>query len=247
MYRPRFRFTLLLLTLCPLMAWAQEPFFCTRGERTLYYERYIAGTDSVLQNTTLEIGAIDSSDAGRKVPYGYIKRKPDGRAMLGGRTELVARILPDGDVMVDLYRSVHHFFRKLAPHVTVTAMSDPGYFPSQMQPGDTLPDSHGVIMISFLKYQMSYTDRHVLRHEKLTTPAGTYDCIVIREHRKERSILNKMDLWMDSWYARGVGCVRQDYYDRRMRLEETELLIRDEKTPSAAALLAEPADQVGRN
>lgn len=116
-----------------------------------------------------------------------------------------------------------------------------------MQPGDTLPDSHSIIKVFLLKYRMSYTERRVLRQERLTTPAGTYDCVVIREHRKERGLLNKVDLWLDSWYARGVGAVRHDYYNKRMKLEESEILISNEQAPLTAPLLPKTADQVRGN
>lgn len=247
MHWNRLLYTLSLLTLCSWQAAAEDPYFCTTADRVLYYERYLAGSDSLLQNTTISVGAVDSSDTGRRVHYGFEMKKADGRAMLGGRTELVARILPDGLVMTDLYKGVQHFLRKLAPHVSVTSVGDPGIYPARMQPGDTLPDSHSIIKVFLLKYRMSYTERRVLRQERLTTPAGTYDCVVIREHRKERGLLNKVDLWLDSWYARGVGAVRHDYYNKRMKLEESEILISNEQAPLTAPLLPKTADQVRGN
>lgn len=249
MLRSRYLFLFFLL-LSAVVARAEEPYFCTAPGRVLYYERYLAGRDSLIQNTTISVEAVDSADAGRRVHYGFEMRKPDGRTMLGGRSELVAKVLPNGMVMTDRYRAIQHFLRRLVPHVTVTSAGDPGIFPAQMQPGDTLPDSHSMIMVAILKYKMSYTERRVLRKERLTTPAGTFDCVVIREHRKERGLLNRVDLWLDSWYARGIGAVRHDYYDKRMRLEETELLISNEKAesaPASAPLLSEMPDHVRGN
>lgn len=99
--------TMGLLLLGCLAARAGEPYFCTFGNRTLYYERYKAGTQKVIQTTTLDIGAV----------------------------------LKDG------------------------------------------PMHHG-------------------------------------------------DVWSDTWYAPGIGFVRHDSFDKKMRLESSEILLEDRRNPT---------------
>ena len=59
---------------------------------------------------------------------------------------------------------------------------------------------------------------------RITVPAGTFDCIVVREHKVERGPGRNRTTTGETWYARGIGYLRHDTYDKNLKLETTEVL-----------------------
>lgn len=219
-----------LLLLLPLVLQAQEPYFCTEGNRTLYYERYKAGARKLIQTTTLEIGKVEHSGKGRKVHYGMLLSEANGREMLGGKAQLTAQIEGNGNVWMDFGAMVKVVLQNMFPRAKITQKGDPAILPAHVHPGDTLPEAHCVVKLMGFNVTVDVTERKVLRHEQITTPAGTFNCMVVREHKVEDGPMHHNDLWSDTWYAPGVGYVRRDGYDKKMRMEYMEILIRNEKS-----------------
>ena len=165
---------------------ASEPYFWTFGNRTLYYERYKAGSEKLIQTTTLDIGA-----------------------------------------------AVKAVIQNVLPRAHITYSGGVALMPMIMEVGDVLPECHCEVKVSgFLTYHIDVTERVVLRKEILTTPAGTYDCVVVREHKVEEGPMHHWDFWSDTWYAPGIGYVRHDNFDKRMRLESIEILVEDRRYPT---------------
>lgn len=221
--------TIGLLLLSGFQVRAGEPYFCTFGNRTLYYERYKVGTDKVIQTTTLDIGSVLPDGPGKIVYYGMTLRKPNGRALYGGTANLTARIEGNGDVGMDFGATVKAVLQNLFSRAKITYSGDAAIMPAKMEVGDLLPDCHCEVKVSAFTYYIDVTERLVLRKERLTTPAGTYDCVVVREHKVEDGPMHHGDLWSDTWYAPGIGFVRHDTFDKKMRLESSEILIEDRR------------------
>jgi hypothetical protein len=215
-----------------LAARAGEPYFPTIGNRTLYYERYKAGTNKIVQTTLMDVGAILNDGPARIVYYGMTLRKSSGRPMYGGTFNLTTRIEQNGDVMMDLGAAVRCVLQNIFPKANITYTGNAAILPDQMEVGDILPDCHCEVKVSALVYHIDVTERVVLRKEKLVTPAGTYDCVVVREHKVEEGLMHHGDVWTDTWYAPGMGFVRHDNYDKKMRLETSEILISDQRYPT---------------
>ena len=51
-----------------------------------------------------------------------------------------------------------------------------------------------------------------MRKETITVPAGTFDCIVIKEHKLEKAPLYKRERITYTWYSLGMGMVRHDTF-----------------------------------
>ena len=212
---------------------ASEPYFCTFGNRTLYYERYKPGSPKLMQTTTLDIGAVLNDGPGRIVYYGMTLRKASGKAMNGGTANLSARIEGNGDVGMDFGAAVKAVIQNVFPRADITYSGGVALMPMIMEVGDVLPECHCEVKVSgFLTYHIDVTERVVLRKEILTTPAGTYDCVVVREHKVEEGPMHHWDFWSDTWYAPGIGYVRHDNFDKRMRLESIEILVDDRRYPT---------------
>jgi hypothetical protein len=203
-----------------------EPYFCSRPGTRLHYERYKAKTNSLLQTTLFEIDSFDGS----RVHYAVTMKKASGKELYGGRTLQTVTILPNGDLEIDFGQTLKGVVQNMFPGIKVAVSQSIGLLPEQMQPGDTLPDIHCTVKVTALSVTLAVTDRTVLRSERLATPVGVFDCMVVREHKQEFAPLHHLDNWHDNYYVPGLGYVRHDVYDKNMRLLESEVLVRIEES-----------------
>lgn len=215
---------LLLLLLLPAAGLSGEPYFCVQRGRTLYYERYDAGSNRLRRSTTLEIGAVLPQGEDLRVEYRFTLRRPGGAVMYGGAAPMEVRVGPDGGVRMDLGGSLRAVLRNLFPQGKFVSSGSAALLPADMEPGDTLPEAHCTVEVSGVKYRIDVTERKVLRRERITVPAGSFDCVVVREHKVERGPGHSRNTWSDSWYAPGVGYVRHDTYDKNLRPDTSEVL-----------------------
>ena len=159
----------------------------------------------------------------------HCSRRADGREMYGGRLDLVATIKANGDALTDFGGTVKCVVKNHFPNVDVTSSGDLAVVPVEMKVGDTLPDAHCVVDVSGIQFKVDLTDRTVLRREILATPAGSFDCVVVREHRRENGPMHHNEIWTDTWYAPDIGYVRHDHFSKKLRLESSEILVREER------------------
>ena len=216
--------TSLLVLLACVAARAGEPYFCMQPGRTLYYERYDASGQKLKRTTTLDIVSVSPSGTGRRVEYGFTLRRVNGAVMYGGRSVLVNEIDADGSVRADLGASLKAIIETFLARAEPVSKGSFALLPADMKPGDTLPEAHCTVEAAGLTYRIDVTERQVLREERVTVPAGTFDCMVVREHKVERGPGHHRDTVSDSWYAPGIGYVRHDTYIKNMRLDTTEVL-----------------------
>jgi hypothetical protein len=77
--------------------------------------------------------------------------------------------------------------------------------------------------MSLIKLNMNITDRSVVTSEVVKTPAGSFDCMKIVQTTSMDG-LGKSTYESASWYAKGVGMVRTENYDKKGELDTyTEL------------------------
>ena len=68
-----------------------------------------------------------------------------------------------------------------------------------------------------MKMTIEVTDRKVEAKEKITTPAGTFDCLVLTQNINTKMMV-KMKNKSKEWYAEDVGMVRSESYNKRGKL-----------------------------
>ena len=234
------------LLLCCLAARAGEPYFCTFGNRTLYYERSDAASGRLRRTTTLAISSVQQTGDGRQVSYTFQLGRPSGAPLYGGPAPMRVEIGTDGTVRMDLGATLKAVLANLFPRAEMQSAGTTALLPPDMRPGDALPEAHCTVEVLGTKYRIDVTERRVLRTqllraqypalrdidterrvlrtEQLRVPAGTFDCVVVREHKLERGPGRHRDTISDSWYVPGIGYVRHDTYDKNLRLETTEVL-----------------------
>jgi hypothetical protein len=88
-------------------------------------------------------------------------------------------------------------------------------FPKNMGVGMSLPDAHMQMTgsmngMTIMNTSIAITNRKVTGKESMTTPAGTFSCIVIEEDSETKSMGMNFTGHSKSWYALGVGMVRNE-------------------------------------
>ncbi len=100
--------------------------------------------------------------------------------------------------------------------------------PNVMTSGQTLPDGSMQMQasmngMSLIKLTVQITDRKVEGSASVTTPAGTFQCMKLRQTTSMEGF-GKNTYTSTSWYAKGVGMVRTETYDKKGEISSyTEL------------------------
>ena len=87
-----------------------------------------------------------------------------------------------------------------------------------------LPDYEFVFKFSVVSISVKGTERKITGKEKLTTPAGTFDCFIMEETVTTKAMMQKEVEKTVSWYAYGVGLVKENTFDKKGKLVSTTLL-----------------------
>ena len=96
--------------------------------------------------------------------------------------------------------------------------------PSGMKVGTAIPDGTIKVRIGKISATIATQDRQVVEQKSITVPAGTFDCFLIKEEQVTRTVGSRTER-IETWYAAGIGCIRQAVYDRKGRLDHTQELV----------------------
>lgn len=100
--------------------------------------------------------------------------------------------------------------------------------PANLKNGQELPDIHteikaGTNGVTIITMAIDHTNRLVEGKEKVSTEAGTFDCIKISYDVGLNMLISK-NYRIISWYSENLGLVKQETYNKRGQLEsKTEL------------------------
>ena len=97
--------------------------------------------------------------------------------------------------------------------------------------GQELPDAELLLTMSMASVNMKMTvnmiNRKVIAKEKVTTPAGTFDCFVLN-NETEVNLGMKMKMSSKEWLSKGVGVVKTEEYDDNGKLLSKSVLTKFE-------------------
>ena len=215
---------ILVCAAADMLGQEKAPYFCNEEDAVLEYIRTTAEGD-VKWYHTMKIEEVWQEGDLTRIDYtSHIlnhKRKP----YYGDEPAQLHAAVDDGTVTLDVAESVAAVFRTLLPSgAKIISSGGESSLPSDMAPGDVLPDVQASVKALGLTMKITVTERTVLRYETITTPAGTFDCIVVRERKVEKGMGRNRHTVADTWYARGIGMVRHDTYSPDMGLQTSEVL-----------------------
>ncbi len=213
-----------LFLLLPLQMVAQPVYFCTKQGATLNYVRKYADSGEVKWYHTLKVTSVIERNDSTVVTTMSDFVDDSGESVMDFPIAQYVRISNDGTIKLELTDAVVAILHSKIPVGHAKKSGEAVELTAGMKPGDILPSAQAQVSMLGLKYTVNVTDRKVLRNESITTPAGTFDCVVISEHKVERAPAYKRETTAISWYADGIGYVRHDTYNKNMVLETTEYL-----------------------
>ncbi len=216
--------SLVFMLLC--ISSGAQPYFCVEEGVQLKYVRKTVKNDKVKWTHTMTIdNVIYNVDSSINIDYSsYIEMRNSVGQM---KSPVRMNVLIDscGTVRMDIAATMVSVLQEfLWDGAEVTADGGISILPYSLTPGDSLVNSSGAVHALGMTMNVDVTERIVLRTETITVPAGTFDCVVVSEHKVEKGMMRNRVTTAHTWYARGVGMVRHDTYDKKMRLETSEVL-----------------------
>lgn len=114
-------------------------------------------------------------------------------------------------------------FRKLMKVKEAVSKGDASSIPDDIQVGTIIPDGVMNVSAGNMDAKILTSDRKVVREERISTPAGEFDTFVVAENQVTKAIVS-IEYRLETWYAKGIGAVKQVVYDRKGRLKMSQVL-----------------------
>jgi len=208
-----------IMVLLSLAVQAQG-YMCTRQGARLEYVRKYAGSGKFQWRNIMTITAFSQDGT---LDYKSEFLKSNGRNYYKGPVEVRMYVdMSTGDVSLPMGNAMAAVI-EARTGLSASGSNEVSVLPADMKPGDVLPDVDASAKVGPLTYKVHISDRKVLRTETLSVPGGTFDCVVLEEHKIESGPGHNRDVVNRSWYTRGVGYVRHDTYVKGV-LETQEIL-----------------------
>lgn len=165
--------------------------------------------------TNKEVSGADLSDA--SVVYGYQFWEGDGSPLFDddGKMDMKITLNSEGTT------SYMYDMKKSMAIQDVVTMGDVSSIPSDLKVGESIPDGEIKIKVRNVGASFLITDRDVLAEEEITTPAGTFKTYKMDEIQTNKVLVSNKTYHIVSWYARNIGCIKQEVYDKKGRLLRT--------------------------
>lgn len=190
------------------MAQAQHPFTCaSEGAKLRYVSTDAKGNET--GTTVMEIKKVVS--AGDTFTITQLTQLFISGTAFSEPIETVTTV-KNGDVNVNF------------GGMSVSAEGASFVLPKQLEVGMELPTGEVTVEMMGIKTIQDITFHKVVAQEKATVPAGTYDCYVVERKFSAKMMGIKVNGSMKTWYARGIGAVRTENYDKKGKLTSCQVL-----------------------
>lgn len=165
--------------------------------------------------TNKEVNGADLSDA--SVVYEYQFWEGDGKPLFAdeGRMDMKITLNSEGTT------SYMYDMKKSMAIQDVVTMGDISSLPSELKVGQSVPDGKINIKVKSVGASFLITDRKVVAIEDVTTPAGTFKGYKMEEVQTNKVLVSTKSFRIVTWYAKNIGCVKQEVYDKKGKLLRT--------------------------
>ncbi|AKA34511.1 hypothetical protein [Flagellimonas lutaonensis] len=94
--------------------------------------------------------------------------------------------------------------------------------PNNLSVGQELPDANIEMKMKMggmnMNMNVETVNRKVEKEETITTPAGTFPCVVIYSETKSKMMMANQTFPSRTWFSKGVGMVKQETYNKKGKL-----------------------------
>ena len=223
----------------PAHAQSQEPFFPSKPGTVLKYEDRDASGKLVSSSRDSVASFSGNFSKGRAEVISTQTVQDSGQSL----TAKEQMIFDGGEVIVDVAAMMQETIKEtVRMSVAASGASEEDLkeldevfadmevkgesrgVPANLSVGMQLPDYSVSFKVMFVNTKINCKDRKVTGQEKITTPAGTFDCYVIEETVNVKSMFMNEKSTVKTWYARGIGAVRQETWNKK-KLESVSELV----------------------
>ena len=216
-----------VLILCGMILNAQEIFFPTKEGTVLVYKSFDK-KDKETSTARYTITKINVNGSDMEITY--LIESLDSKEKLVFKDEITVH--QKGDI---LYVDMSNFINKAAfqqegeipAEIQITGNNME--IPSNPEPGEMLPDANVVMAmkVGFVNMKMSadVTNRKVEAIEDITVKAGSFKTYKFSSEVNSSVMGIKVNSKGVEWYAKGIGIVKSESYDKKGNLTgRTELI-----------------------
>lgn len=165
--------------------------------------------------TNKEVNGADLSDA--SVVYEYQFWEGDGKPLFADEGKMDMKITLNSEGTT----SYMYDMKKSMAIQDVVTMGDISSLPSELKVGQSVPDGKINIKVKSVGASFLISDRKVVAIEDVTTPAGTFKGYKMEEVQTNKVLVSTKSFRIVSWYAKNIGCVKQEVYDKKGKLLRT--------------------------
>lgn len=165
--------------------------------------------------TNKEVNGADLSDA--SVVYEYQFWEGDGKPLFADEGKMDMKITLNSEGTT----SYMYDMKKSMAIQDVVTMGDISSLPSDLKVGQSVPDGKINIKVKSVGASFLITDRKVVAIEDVTTPAGTFKGYKMEEVQTNKVLVSTKSFRIVTWYAKNIGCVKQEVYDKKGKLLRT--------------------------
>lgn len=207
----------LAVSVVSLMGQARDTFFSTTQGDSFTYNIYSPDGELDYKYTYFnkEVSGEDLSDA--SVVYRYQFWKGDGEPLFDDDGVMDMKITLNSEGTT----SYMYDTRKSMAIQDVVTMGDVSSLPSEMKVGQSVPAGRINIKVKGVGAAFVITDRKVVAIEDVTTPAGTFHTYKLEEDQTNKVLISNKTFKIVTWYAKNIGCVKQEVYDKKGKLLRT--------------------------
>lgn len=206
---------------------AQEIFFPSKVGTVLVYKTF---DKKDKETSTVKYTVTDLKVSGKNMDITYEFESLDNKDKLVFKDEIT--IHKKGDI---LYLDMSNFINKamfqqngeISPEIKISGNNI--QIPSSLKPGDVLPDANVDISMSMgfmnMKASANVTNRKVEAKESITVKAGTFTAYKFTSDVSSSAMGIKMTSKSIEWFAKGIGVVKSESYNKKDKLQSyTELI-----------------------
>lgn len=221
------RFLLTLIALATALSSLAQPrgYFCSTKGMSLRYERYSPDNSKHWWTNTLTINDVQKAgDGSLEIDVSALIQPRSATPPVKGAVKTKSYLHADGTIEVNISEAAAIAAKKRFAAFNFTSSGGTSILKANARPGDKLEEIHAEVAWSGIKYNIDYTERSVVKKETITVPGGTFECIVVKERKKESAPLYKRERITYTWYALGYGMIKHDSYFPDGRQETSEQL-----------------------
>lgn len=189
-----------------------QGYFCDKKGTSMEYVRKQVKDGSFVWRFTGTVTSVLDNGRYKDVTTESLFTKQNGKPLYSSPVIQSVRVDNEtGEISIDVAGAMASYIKARAG-LTATCGKVYSSLSADAKPGDELESVYAQAKVGPLTYNLAITERKILRFETLSVPAGSFDCIVVEEHKVESGPGHHRDVINHTWFCKGVGYVRHDSY-----------------------------------